>query len=354
MKVVVPHAVLPTEMQGRADLLDRYFCELLASAQETANGWSISLMRPCGADYYIDPELSTGLRWWSASHRLTGITDIPFSFSRRRGFQISLQDAWTLLAWSEWLQTGSGTVPPVLTLLHVDDHDDFMPPRLLAAHGGWHDAITGETFDLHQPVRVMSAIRSGAVGIGSFMAPLLHYCPEVHVRHLCATEYASQRKGPHQVHPVFAQDAVLAPGTPRPALEVHPDYALTLEGTRGHPYLVTDDLKLWLHDLPAGPVLLHIDMDYFNNRFNGDSDWRSVEARHDPALTEILERVDQLFNALDESKVSGRIVDCAVALSPGFFPAEFWEPAVERLETNVRHLTATERWIRTPQIHGHS
>ena len=38
MNIVVPRAVLPTEMQGRADLLDRYFCELLATAHETANG----------------------------------------------------------------------------------------------------------------------------------------------------------------------------------------------------------------------------------------------------------------------------------------------------------------------------
>ena len=61
--------------------------------------------------------------------------------------------------------------------------------------------------------------------------------------------------------PVFAHDAVLAPGRPRPALEVHPDHALTLEGTRGHPYFGYGRSRTMSSTiLPAGTVLLHIDM----------------------------------------------------------------------------------------------
>ncbi len=29
----------------------------------------------------------------------------------------------------------------------------------------------------------------------------------------------------------------------------------------------------WSNDLGPGPILVHIDMDYFNNRYDGDSDW---------------------------------------------------------------------------------
>ena len=44
--------------------------------------------------------------------------------------QLSLDDAWTLLAWSRWLkERPDGESPPSeVVVIHVDDHRDMMSP----------------------------------------------------------------------------------------------------------------------------------------------------------------------------------------------------------------------------------
>ena len=343
MDIFVPKAALPIDGAERANVLDSYFCDLLASAREVPNGWSISLARPLSADYYIDPELQCGLDWWRRSHGEVTVEDIPFTVFRSPRLQLSFQDSWTLSCWSDWLHGNRNAQYRDLTLLHLDDHDDFMSPRLIVEEDGWQDALTGQRFELESPSSVRCSVQSGAVGIGSFMAPLLHVYSTVHIRHLCATGYASSRQGKHRVSPVFLKDGLLAPGQSRPALQVNVEDAM-YGGVIGHPYEVTNDLQLWLTDLPAQPVLLHVDMDYFCNRFNGASDWQTARVGHDPGLSCVLDRVDQVFEILDEQDVTSMIVNCSVAISPGFFPAEFWQPAVERLRKHVDRIAAKDRW----------
>jgi hypothetical protein len=88
--------------------------------------------------------------------------------------------------------------------------------------------------------------------------------------------------------------------------------------------------------LPDAPALLHIDLDFFNNRYNGDSNWRTRPNRHDPPLADILASVDGVFTALAASGVAERVVDMSVAISPRFFPAEFWEPTVKAIGAYAR------------------
>jgi hypothetical protein len=93
-----------------------------------------------------------------------------------------------------------------------------------------------------------------------------------------------------------------------------------------------------LDELPDVPTLLHIDLDYFNNRFNGDSDWELHSSRHDPTSHEIMSAIDLVFNTLAVRGIFDRIVDITVALSPGFFPAEFWSLAIERIYYHLDKL----------------
>ena len=85
-----------------------------------------------------------------------------------------------------------------------------------------------------------------------------------------------------------------------------------------------------------GLILLHIDMDYFNNRYDGDSDWRGRTERLDPNPERICAMIDRMTAALDQYGVFERIEDVVIAYSPGFFPAELWPMADERLMANMR------------------
>ena len=347
MEVVVASDLLPDEEQARASVLKKYFCELSASAELAPEGWSIRLSRPTRDDFYVDPGILDGLEWWSEHYGRTDIAGIPFAVHRRPGMQLSLNDSWTIYSWSRWLQkfVASGSRPEAMTLLHLDDHDDLMTPRVLVERDTWLDPISGLALDLWRPESVESAVRSGAIGIGSFMAPLLHLFTRVHVRHLCSTEYTKDRQGPHVVLPVRVLDELLAPGSLRPGVELRRiEDASEARREGGHPYVVTDDLSEWVKDLPDGPVLVHIDMDYFNNRFNGDSDWVDDGPKYDPLLADVLGRIDQVFEALERGGVAERIVDFAVAISPGFFPADLWAPAIKRIEGHVDRLIGAGRW----------
>jgi hypothetical protein len=335
MELTIPDERLPRDPKQRAEVLDLYFGELLASADSIPEAWKIFLSRPTTMDYYVDPLLMVGLHWWADTYGPVSVAEIPFVKHNTPHFQLSFQDAWTLEAWSEWL-VSSEACPPVATLLHVDDHDDFMSPRVVTKDNKWWDLITGESVDLHKPLSVRAAIRSGAIGIGSFMAPILHLSPNLCIRHLCATEYSAKRQGLYRACPTLHKDTLLSPGDYRLGVTVQSDN--NRNNRFCHPYLVTDDLREWLHNIPPGPVLLHIDMDYFNNRFNGSSDWALSRSRHDPPIDKIVERIEAIFQALLDAEVSNRIVNITVSLSPGFFPADLWSSSIKALVLNTMRL----------------
>lgn len=348
MEIIVGNDLLSPNEQERSEFLKEYFCELTAVAAETSDGWSISLTRPQTTDCYVDPRINEGLRWWSETYHKMDVPSIPFAHHQAQGYQLSLNDTWTIYSWSRWMAglPVHETLPPTITLLHLDDHDDFMTPRIILEEAKWRDSITGQFFDLWEPASVKGAVKSGAIGMGSFMSPLLHTFPSVHVRHLCATDYSKKRKGAHVIYPVTFKDNLLTPGAARPALRLEPIGMPAPTGqTNSHPYIVTDDLDQWLEGLPEGPILIHFDMDYFNNRFDGDSDRVDHKPKYEQPLPKVLERIDHVFGALDRNGVAERIVDMAVGISPGFFPAEFWAPSIERIGQHVSRLIDQERWI---------
>jgi hypothetical protein len=79
-------------------------------------------------------------------------------------------------------------------------------------------------------------------------------------------------------------------------------------------------------------------MDYFNNRYDGDSDWSTRTALHDPSLEMVLAKIDEVTAALQTSDVASQVDDIVVAFSPGFFPAEFWAAAEARLRRGLEQL----------------
>jgi len=349
MNLTVSRDLLPELTNERDPFLKKYFCELAVTATAAEGSWSIKLFRPHDADFYIDPNLQQGLQWWSKNFGKIDIAEIPLALYRTKGWQLSLNDSWTLYSWSKWLQESGKAIgsPACVTVLHLDDHDDLMTPRIrFDGPNSFRDLITGATINLEQPESVASAVTSGAIGIGSFMAPFLHKIRNVHVRHLCSTEYTTERKGPHAVSPIEVLDELLAPGSMRPGLQLHKlaDPAEVSVQAGALPYIVTDDLDDWLKELPAGPVVVHIDMDYFNNRFNGDSDWVDAGPKYDPPLPQVLARIDAVFESLERGGVAERVEDFAVAMSPGFFPADLWEPSITRIDAHVKRLLAEGKW----------
>ncbi|UVH55168.1 hypothetical protein NWF24_20275 [Variovorax paradoxus] len=238
----------------------------------------------------------------------------------------SLYDTWTLLGWSEWLARVPSSTIEHAVVLHVDDHRDLGSPRLYMVNGALVDAITQEEVRLTDPLTVQRAIESGAIGMGSFMTPFLWQCPQAIVRHLC--QPPKMRADVRQMLKLTTvPDTLLDPDAERLAIE----FVEAAPGTQN--YLGTSDAEIWSRGIAGRPALVHIDMDYFNNRYDGDSAWPERTPRLDPDLPTMFSKVDDIINALVASKVT--IEDVSIAYSPGFFPAEFWQPVDRHLRAGL-------------------
>src|SRR5437868_3397444 len=126
--IIASRSLLPENDSARANFLSDYFCELVASSSAAPGGWLITLRRPPALDYYIDPHIADGLRWWSETFGPVSVEDIPFAFRDEFGFQLSFQDSWTLYSWSKYFSglKDAAALPDEVIILHLDDHDDFM------------------------------------------------------------------------------------------------------------------------------------------------------------------------------------------------------------------------------------
>ena len=334
--IELPCDRLPDDPASRQEVLEGYFGDLLPTSRASSAGWTVELHWPHTEEFFVDRRLSDHLRWWGEGVRLGGIRQEVVEGTRG---QLSLDDAWTLFAWSRWLseRRKAGRSPDEVVVIHVDDHTDMMTPRIGGDGSGWRNLFSGESFSVFDPQSVASAVAGGAVGIGSFFAPFLHEIPRVLIRHLSQSAALVDDGREQLLLRQTVPDTVLQPGCLRPSIGRRAATSSGGQDDVAGAYRFSRNVAWSFSDLPDCPVLLHIDMDYFNNRYDRDSDWPVRASRLDPGEGEILDKIDEVFAALGEYGIAGRIENAAVALSPGFFPSEFWAAGVERV---AHHLSA--------------
>ncbi|MGI8624793.1 MAG: hypothetical protein ACR2NB_15235 [Solirubrobacteraceae bacterium] len=324
-------AALPADPDDRRAFLDGYFPRRLAEATARDDGrWDLSVRPFDEAEMHVDPRLDDGLRWWDPA---LALPDVPAAVRGTGASQLSLEDAWTGVAFSHWLAERPAEQ---MTILHVDDHTDLMGPLLTRrVAGGWTDLLTAAHVDLQRPATVAAAVASGAIGVASFFTPFIFEVAQGEIRHLRASPGGAEGTDLMRLVPRDRPDELLAPGAVRPAVELATAGDAPFDGWS---YRVTSDPCAWLAELAAGPLLLHVDFDYFCNRFNGDSDWHEHTHANDVGEDEVERRVDRLVAALEAAGVAGAVESVCGALSPGFFPAEYWAATVQRLRGGLASL----------------
>lgn len=331
--VLLPRNRLPDDPVARAQRLTRIFPDHVVHSVLCDDRWAIRMQRPREFQRLVDERIREGLAWWEPGG--LELADISRAVRREPGFQLSLYDSWSLWAWSRWLAGRRGAWPDEVVILHVDQHDDLASPHLWAQPArGWVDVLTGLPARVDIPTEIEDAIMSGAVGIASWMLPFIFAVRRVHMRHLRATVRHASVVGDYWLSRITRPDPDLDPEARRPAVAPvtsgASDTAQPLVDLR-----VTCNLGTFLQDLPDAPTLLHIDCDYFNNRYDGNSDWRQHGIHHDPPWPEIDHSIEALFAAMAAAGAIDRVVDITVALSPGFFPAELWARTVRRLRQHI-------------------
>ena len=228
-------------------------------------------------------------------------------------YDICLEDSWTGYFVAGRLAEVRTNEP--LVLIHLDDHTDMMPTLLSLEHDGLRDPHTARYFDPTHPPDWSSAIRSGAISIGSWLTALYYLDRAVHVRHL-THGHNSLDDGAHVVVPRTIAVSSL-PRASFVAIDRQCGSAVSSLGTYWSGY---DPIALF-DSLPEGRVMVHVDLDYFINDYNGNVG-RRTELAVEPLMKRACARLDAFLEAIEYHGI--RVERWLVSTSPGFCSVRHW------------------------------
>lgn len=313
--------------------LSGYFTDCFVEVEDTDPEnpqVTLKLYFPSTADFFIDPRLNEGLASFCGDR--PPLYQIPHMVKRDGNILETLNDNWTLWGWSQWYARNhmSLTDETTLTIVHFDDHTDFMSPRI-HVESEMYDSLTGKPVNLLDPDSIASAIGSTGIGIGSFIAPFLWQLNSkiknikiLHVSQRYSKELEFFKTALSLTESHFPQQNLQ-----RLELNLVPIERLLGQNIE---YVRTSDLNLLLPYIsPRDRILVHFDLDCFNNRYDRDSDWEEKETIHNPSLEETSREISTVCRLLIESIDRERFEDISIAYCPGFFPAELWKTAGEIL-----------------------
>lgn len=273
------------------------------------------------AHHSADPYLNDYLHTLAVKVRHN---DCANFYVRLADYDLCMEDSWTGYFVAQLLAERATKDP--LVFVHLDDHTDMMSTLLIKTSEGLQDPGVGNRFDPVAPKDWEFAIGTGAIGIGSFVTALYYLPQPVHVIHI--------NHMPDEHYLVYP-GAIIHPLLPRvgfATLHRQPEESAKLLGT----YTGGSDPMYLLSSIPQGRVIVHIDLDYFINDYNGNIG--TTPAR---SVGELRERASVLMRAFfDGIRDIGIIVDrWIIATSPGFCCARHWRWLLDELSTRIKAVT---------------
>lgn len=280
-------------------------------------------LRLNGADllhHAADPGLARSLATFLPA---IGADELASFHTRLEHFDLCLEDSWTGKLIAEAIR--ASTPKDRLTILHLDDHTDMMSTLLSVDTGRSSPATAPPCFDPTNPSDWDQAIRTGAIGIGSFMTALYELPLELDVRHLC---HRPDAKG--DTLSVFASTRChpLLPDVEFAAI----DNIAGLQTPRLGTYTASTRAADLLRPGQDGPMIVHVDLDYFINDFNGNIGQQPT-ASVDELQARANSMLDDLFAALRASGVT--VQRWIIATSPGFCAASHWQMLLSEFSRRI-------------------
>lgn len=240
-------------------------------------------------------------------------------------FDLCLEDSWSGWLIAEQLRRAPQTED--LVIIHVDDHTDMMSTLLECTdEGQLIEPSTLRQFDPEEPTAWETAILCGSIGIGCFVTPFYFGKWQTHVRHLnnAATTTTARSRGVLKKPCSYE----LIPKKCFAAIRLGDLDDAASVGS----YVLGSHCEELLATLPRGRVIVHVDLDYFINDFNGNP--RDGTYISSPALVEkALRKVARFFEALHARRVN--VDHWIIATSPGFCSACHWASLLNALAKKI-------------------
>lgn len=252
---------------------------------------------------------------------------------------VTAQHTWALEPIARGLFESAGSRA---VLLHVDAHDDLQSPSVFVSSGKveFRAPVGDDTLDMNDSDAIARFVQRGLVGIGGFIAPLLHLFDALEYVHVVPSG-ADAGHGRKMLERWTEPVLFFSGAGDRPAVRL--TNAAQPEGNA----IVATTLDAIDEFTADTRVFLDIDFDYFCNTY--DDSVPALEAV--PSAGSVKGAMSCFFDEL-ESRLSGCRIECVtLALSPGFFPALFWEDALDVATGACRRLLTRPR---DAQLGSHS
>jgi hypothetical protein len=285
------------------------------------------ILGPAVPYHAIDPFLAAGL---TALQRDLRMEDAQSFRVCTTAFDLCLEDSWSGYFAVESLRD----TPPAedVVFIHLDHHTDMMSSLLEQRGNAVVDPADGRTFDARSGADWRKSIESGSIGIGSFVTTLFQLPNRLHVRHIndfVTSDYTTYGV----VHATQSYPEI--PGRSFATIRKRRDHPAEAAGT----YRGGCDPARVLAGMPPGRILVHIDLDYLINDFNGnpcDPGWAPAA----DARTTASGKINAFFDALLTTGL--RVDRWIVATSPGFCSAYHWPWLLECIERGIQRVTPAE------------
>lgn len=286
--------------------------ELISVTNLTQKRWlEVTLKR---LDYTYCEDISSGLDLFSITRN-----EVKDYCKITKTNCLCLSECWMPYAWSV-IRNRENSRLNHLTIIHIDDHSDLMPP-LISYNGVWRkDLLTQQQVHFSAPASIKASVKSGAIPIGSMLTPIVKSVENFTVLHL--KQNVIERK---QFEMKFeaVQDIAFYKKTQRLNIK----YLPVNPGTKcNNVYVKTSEIfDLFKFIDKSSRILLHIDMDYFNNRFNGSTSWaQEKQFSHDPEMAVQKKVISTLCKTLGKMNKIHPFDYIFIGVSPSFYPTEFW------------------------------
>lgn len=217
-----------------------------------------------------------------------------------------------------------------ISILHIDSHADLMSPFISYENGIFYNMLNNKTIDFKNEKSIYDTINTGAITIGSILTTIVFNISKINILHL----KQDVNEEFYQIEKQCILDDFIGNHN-RIAVRYTPVQEYIGKGS----YLVTSQWDSIINALSIEDTcILHIDMDYFNNRYNASTDWENNKFSHDPPLAQQLLIMDEVCDNIKFINEYTKIACILVGISPSFYPIEFWKKGLSYLFFKLQRI----------------
>lgn len=313
--LVIPKSALPSNKQKINGFLETYFSGFDIDLQEEMDSFTLTLHK---SDFAYCEDLTEGLS------TLGVIEDTAGDYCEIVGNScVCISENW--LPYALRFMSSDEMFAKRTAIIHIDDHTDLMTPFIAMEAGAYKNLLTNEISESLSVAFLKNAVDSGAITIGSTLTTIVYLFKCCNIYHL-KRNVRNCRSG--IVKRTFPDDIIC--GQERIGIEFTKEYSDCSYFRSSN----IEDIKNQLQG--EEQCILHIDMDYFNNRYNGSTSWRQDPQGKDYPFDEQILRMDEIFQAVTLINTTTSIKYILLGLSSSFYPAEYWGRGLKYMENGLR------------------